>query len=125
MVLGMSTGLHDKISCAELGLSGATCADGLAVGRASGFVGKFMEPHLFGCYTLSDQRMYWLLMLLADSEGIFLETSALAGMLGPVLSQTAPEFAPAANAATHIVWATGGSMVPRDEMDRYYAQGAL
>ena len=125
MVLGMSTGLHDKISCSELGLSGATCADGLAVGRASGFVGKFIEPHLFGCYTLSDQRMYRLLRLLADTEGIYLEPSALAGMFGPVLSQTAPEFTGAADAATHIVWATGGSMVPKDEMARYYAQGAL
>ncbi|MCE6984256.1 D-serine dehydratase, partial [Pseudomonas frederiksbergensis] len=25
--------------------------------------------------------------------------------------------------ATHLVWGTGGSMVPRDEMDRYLAKG--
>ncbi len=123
MILGMSTGLHDGISCTDIGLSGATCADGLAVGRASGFVGKFMEPHMAGCYTLTDQRMYRFLRQLADSESIFLEPSALAGMYGPVLAQTAPEFAPFADAAAHIVWATGGSMVPNAEMRKYYDLG--
>ena len=123
MILGMSTGLHDGISCADIGLSGATCADGLAVGRASGFVGKFMEPHMSGCYTLTDDRMHRLLAQLADNEGIFLEPSALAGMYGPVLAERCPEFAPFANAATHIVWATGGSMVPPEEMQKYYRLG--
>ena len=123
MILGMSTGLHDGISCADIGISGATCADGLAVGRASGFVGKFMEPHIAGCYTLTDERMYRFLRRLADSEGIFLEPSALAGMYGPVLTAREAEFAPFADAATHIVWATGGSMVPPAEMEKYYSLG--
>lgn len=123
MVLGMSTGLHDGISCGDIGLSGGTCADGLAVGRASGFVGKFMEPHMAGCYTITDERMYRFLRQLADSEGIFLEPSALAGMYGPVLTMRESEFAPEKNAATHIVWATGGSMVPKHEMEKYYALG--
>ena len=123
MILGMSTGRHDGISCADIGLSGATCADGLAVGRASGFVGKFMEPHMAGCYTVTDQRLYRLLRQLADAEGIFLEPSALAGMYGPVLTAREAEFAPFADAATHIVWATGGSMVPKEEMEKYYALG--
>ena len=38
-------------------------------------------------------------------RGIFLEPSALAGFLGPVL------FGNKYN-ATHICWATGGSLVP-------------
>lgn len=123
MILGMSTGLHDGISCGDIGISGATCADGLAVGRASGFVGKFMEPHMAGCYTITDERMYKLLAQLANSEGIFLEPSALAGMYGPVVAQTDGAFAPFSDAATHIVWATGGSMVPPAEMEKYYALG--
>ena len=76
-----------------------------------------------GCYTITDGRMYRLLAQLADSEGIFLEPSALAGMFGPVLAENAPEFAPFADAATHIVWATGGSMVPAEEMRKYYQLG--
>ena len=125
MLLGMSTGLHSGISVGDIGLDGSTAADGLAVGRASGFVGKLMEPFLSGCYTLSDDRMYRMLAQLADSEGIFLEPSALAGMYGPVMVQKHPAFAPYAGNSntTHLVWATGGSMVPEQEMNAYYQNG--
>ena len=76
-----------------------------------------------GCYTITDERMYRFLHQLADCEGIFLEPSALAGMFGPVLTAREAVFAPEKNAATHIVWATGGSMVPKDEMQKYYNLG--
>lgn len=125
MLLGMATGLHNDISVQELGIDGRTVADGLAVGRASGFVGRLMEPFMSGCYTLSDERMHRMLTQLADAEDIWLEPSALAGMYGPVLLQTAPEYAEYRNAknATHLVWATGGSMVPQEEMRKYYRAG--
>jgi len=123
MLLGIATGKHSDISVRDIGIDGVTGADGLAVGRASGFVGRLIEPFLSGCYTLTDARMYRLLRQLADSEGIFLEPSALAGMYGPALTQRAEEFACYRGAATHLVWATGGSMVPREEMDRYYQTG--
>lgn len=123
MILGMSTGKHNEISVADIGLSGLTAADGLAVGRASGFVGKLMEPFMSGCYTITDDHMYRLLTQLADSENIFLEPSALAGMLGPILTQRNPEFSEFAGQGTHLVWATGGSMVPREEMEKYYLTG--
>ena len=127
MMLGMSTGKHDAVSIADLGIDGKTAADGLAVGRASGFVGKLMEPFMAGCYTLTDQRMYRMLRQLADSEGIFLEPSALAGMYGPVLVQKDPAFAAYRDFGnvTHLVWATGGSLVPKEEMEKYYQAGTL
>lgn len=122
MLLGMSTGLHQKISMQEIGIDSTTIADGLAVGRASGFVGKVMEPLLSGCYTLTDERMYHLLGQLADTEEIRLEPSALAGMYGPVCVQKDAAFRTfcADENATHLVWATGGSMVPEEEMAAYY-----
>lgn len=125
MILGMATGLHNGISVQDIGIEGKTVADGLAVGRASGFVGRVMEPFMDGCYTLTDERMYSLLAKLADSEGIYLEPSALAGMYGPVLAEAADEFAEYHNNANaiHLVWATGGSMVPKDEMEKYYNEG--
>lgn len=129
MMLGMATGLQNCISVQDVGIDNSTIADGLAVGRASGFVGKVMAPFMSGCYSLRDDRMSSLLALLADSENIYLEPSALAGMYGPVLSAVSPDMKDyAAGAAcpgdvTHLVWATGGSMVPEEEMQMYYLQG--
>ena len=117
MILGMSTGLHNAVSVNDFGVDNRTIADGLAVGRASGFVGKLMAPHMDGCYTVTDERMSSLLRMLRDSEDIRLEPSALAGMLGPVMQKRARGHIPN---GIHLVWATGGSMVPKEEMEKYY-----
>jgi len=116
MLLGVYTGLHDEIAVQDLGIDNLTAADGLAVGRASGFVGRAMERLLDGFYTLSDQSMYDMLGWLAQEEGIRLEPSALAGMAGPVR-------VPSSANTTHLVWATGGGMVPEAEMAKYLAKG--
>ena len=132
MMLGMATGENNSVCVQDFGIDNRTAADGLAVGRASGFVGELMRPFMSGCYTLQDERMYTLLAQLADAEDLYLEPSALAGMYGPVLTQPGQllgaytEAALPAGAlanATHLVWATGGNMVPREEMQRYYAKG--
>jgi len=125
MLVGMATGKHNEISMEDLGIDGRTAADGLAVGRASGFVGRLMEPFMAGCYSLTDDRMYRMLAQLADAEDIRLEPSALAGMYGPVCVEKDPAYAAFAGNrnATHLVWATGGSMVPPAEMEHYYQTG--
>ena len=132
MLLGVHTGLHDAIAVQDLGIDNLTAADGLAVGRASGFVGRAMERLLAGFYTLSDQEMYDLLGLLARDEQIRLEPSALAGMAGPWrvaanLEWQAGQGLDAAKmaSATHLVWATGGGMVPAEEMEKYLASARL
>ncbi|MBV7413861.1 D-serine ammonia-lyase [Aeromonas sp. sif2433] len=128
MLLGVHTGLHDQIAVQDLGIDNLTAADGLAVGRASGFVGRAMERLLDGFYTLSDQEMYDLLGLLARDEQIRLEPSALAGMPGPWRVSADGEWQASLGLdtrrmaqATHLVWATGGGMVPVDEMAKYLA----
>ena len=132
MLLGVHTGLHDAIAVQDLGIDNLTAADGLAVGRASGFVGRAMERLLDGFYTLSDQEMYDLLGLLARDEQITLEPSALAGMAGPWRVATNPEWltgrgcdAATMAQATHLVWATGGGMVPAEEMAKYLASAKI
>ncbi|GAB1437346.1 D-serine ammonia-lyase [Providencia sp.] len=132
MLLGVHTGLHDAISVQEIGIDNITAADGLAVGRASGFVGRAMERLIDGYYTIDDQEMYNLLGLLNQTESIKLEPSALAGMTGCIhVTQNtdylqSKSLTPEAMAnATHLVWATGGGMVPQDEMDKYLAQSNL
>ena len=63
MLLGMATGLHNRIAVQDVGLTGRTHADGLAVGRPSGFVGKVMEPYLSGEFTLRE-------ICMADRSGL-------------------------------------------------------
>ena len=126
MLLGLMTGLHDKIAVQDIGIDNVTDADGLAVGRPSGFVGKTIEPFLSGNYTVSDEELYRLLKELADTEHIYLEPSALAGMIGPVKVGKEDEYLQKQQLiekmkkGTHIVWGTGGSMVPKDVMNGYY-----
>ncbi|MBI3905439.1 MAG: D-serine ammonia-lyase [Pseudomonas fluorescens] len=131
MMLGVYTGLHDEVSVQDFGIDNVTAADGLAVGRASGFVGKAMQRLLDGFYTVSDEEMYSLLALMERSEGVRLEPSALAGVPGiaRVLADQQGYLArarldsQAMMQATHLVWATGGNMVPCDEMEAYLAKG--
>ena len=129
MMLGMATGENNNVCVQDFGLDNLTAADGLAVGRASGFVGVLLRPFMSGCYSLSDERMFKMLAQLADSEGIYLEPSALAGMYGPVLVEKSAAMGKylvdsglegkMAN-AFHLIWATGGNMVPQEEMQAYY-----
>src|SRR5699024_4968182 len=58
VLLGMATGLNDKISVFDIELTGKTEADGLAVQRPSGFVGGVMEPMLSGIFTIADSELF-------------------------------------------------------------------
>ena len=130
MLLGVYTGLHDEVSVQDFGIDNVTAADGLAVGRASGFVGKAMQRLLDGFYTVSDAEMYCLLALMERHEGQRLEPSALAGVPGIARVQADSAYLARAGLnseamaqATHLVWATGGNMVPGEEMEAYLAKG--
>ena len=132
MVLGLMTGMHDKVSVQDFGIDNLTDADGLAVGRASGFVGKTLENLISGSFTVNDEQLYILLSMLSDSENIKLEPSALAGIHGPIQlfrDEAGQKYIENNNLknkmknVSHIAWATGGSMVPKDVMETYYKKG--
>ncbi|SHJ15678.1 D-serine ammonia-lyase [Dethiosulfatibacter aminovorans DSM 17477] len=132
MLIGMMTEKHSDISVFDFGLDNTTEADGLAVGRASGFVGKTMDELLSGIYTVDDEILYVLLSTLINSENIMLEPSACAGLPGPVEligNEKTLGYLQKHNLegkmenAAHVVWATGGSMVPDDVMEGYYQKG--
>ena len=82
MLLGVHTGLHELISVQDIGIDNVTAADGLAVGRPSGFVGRAMHRLIDGYATASDEELYRLLALLEQTEGWRLEPSAVAGFAG-------------------------------------------
>lgn len=120
MMLGLLTKRHDAISVNDIGLDNKTAADGLAVGRASKLVGRVLEHIIDGCFSVSDSNMYKYLALMAKTQDIFLEPSALAGVKGLVFSKELGNIHPN---ALHLIWATGGSMVPSVEMEKFLKEG--
>lgn len=123
VLLGMMTGKGAELTVEEYGLNNRTAADGLAVGRPSALVCRLMQPILAGAMTVEDQQLFRLLTLLQDSEGIKAEPSAMAGAGGmhQLLQQT--EWQQLATQAHHLLWLTGGSMVPTEEHRAYYRKG--
>lgn len=130
MSLGVRSGLHDRICVADIGLDGRTAADGLAVGRPSRLVGRSMQELVDGYVTVSDERMTSCVALLKDAEGFAVEPSAAAGFANPWRLLQDETYLAAFGldggsmaAANHIVWSTGGGMVPAAEMDGYVEEG--
>lgn len=128
MLVGMSTGLNHEISVQDIGLTGLTHADGLAVGRPSGFVGGVMKYLLSGEFTVRDAKLYDYMRDLLDTEAIFLEPSACAAFQGPVHMEKSEitenyllenHLKEKMKNVTHIAWATGGNLVPEEIREEY------
>ena len=119
--------LYDKcIPVTDIGLSGKTEADGLAVGKASKLVYENMKFLLDGEFTVDDKRLGSFLKLIYNTEGLFVEPSAaasLAGFIGMLSSRGRDYinncgFSENFENAVHIIWATGGSLVCETERRR-------
>lgn len=132
MLLGLATGENERLSVQDFGMDNITDADGLAVGRPSGFVGKMVEKLLSGIYTVGDTELYKLLAMMKDDENIKIEPSATPGLLGPLKLSGSSEGKDYINDnglngsmknAVHIAWATGGLFVPEDMMQKFYDRG--
>lgn len=106
MILGLATGRHGAVSAADLGIDGRTVADGLAVVRPSHLAGTLLENLVAGGCTVSDNEMVAAVAAVYQATGIPLEPSGAAGF--PGVARVAPP-------SRALVWATGGSMVPREE----------
>ncbi|WP_317855786.1 D-serine ammonia-lyase [Chakrabartyella piscis] len=128
MLVGMASEMNHEVSVQDFGLTGQTEADGLAVGRASGFVGGVMKPLLSGICTLEDKHLYDLMRDIVATQNIFLEPSACASFWGPVqLGKCQPYLDYVRNHnlgnvmenAIHIPWATGGNLVPEETRKEY------
>lgn len=124
VALGLISGLGAAISAADIGLTGRTAADGLAVSRPSALACKAMRHMLNGVFTVEDEELFTQLHRMAESEDIRLEPSALAGVPG-LLHSARGDFGsgPASRDAVHVVWATGGSFVPSKEWEQYDEKG--
>ncbi|WP_041556625.1 D-serine ammonia-lyase [Carnobacterium sp. 17-4] len=132
MMLGLITNEYDEVSIDDFDIDGKTGMDGLAVPRTSGFVSKLMKNFFDGGFTLQEKEAQHLLTAMIDKEKIYLEPAALAGVPGVARLFGTLEgkrylaekgLTEKMNQATHIAWATGGSMVPKEDMVEFYRQG--
>ena len=124
LVLGMVTGLGSEVSVQDIGLDGLTAADGLACPSPSGLSCAVMKDLLSGCFTVRDAFLFDAMRLLEDAEGIFIEPSACAALAGPGLVLSAADTALCGvdpDRCAHILWATGGSLVPEAIRAEYRA----
>jgi D-serine dehydratase len=132
MLLGLMTGENERLSVQDFGIDNITDADGLAVGRPSGFVGKTVNKLLSGIYTVDDNELFKLLAIIKEEEGIKIEPSATPGLLGPIWLEGSIEGKDYIDTnglrgrmkdAVHIAWATGGLFVPEDMMQEFFDRG--
>lgn len=133
MMDGEGDGEGQGRSVYDIGLTNRTEADGLAVPRASALAATLMTPLLSGVFTVEDERLFRDLYLAQREADIAIEPSAAAGFSGPGrLCATAQGQAyltrHALHAhlphATHVVWTTGGLLVPPAEYQRFLERGA-
>lgn len=126
VLVGLLTGLMEKISVHDLGIDNITEADGLAVARPSAFASPISKLLVSGNYTFEDDSLYRQLYLLKKTENIQIEPSAAAGLLGPdSIGQSGyiefNHFYP--KKITHLAWSTGGLLMPQDDYESFYSKG--
>ncbi len=115
MLLGYLTNTHDLYSVFDIGLDNITIADGLAVARASKFAGKTVNKFINGISTVNDDTLINYLNMVYNNYNIFLEPSAAAGFKGFEDYISSTIITDKIKNGIHIIWATGGSMVPENE----------
>lgn len=112
------------ISIYEAGQHNRTLADGLAVPCASELVYPLMRSRLSGIVVADDDSLCADAWRLKAQAGLKVEASAAAALSGPraLLSTEAGRrylqslgSAFVAQQASHIVWTTGGALMPEDE----------
>ena len=126
MLVQLASGSDAPVSVYDIGLDNRTEADGLACALASPFVSPLMAAQLAGVFTVADKRLFQHVRMLRDTLGIRAEPSATAALDGPgwLRDSEAGQAYVARHgldmdAATHVIWLTGGSLVPQTEWEGF------
>jgi D-serine dehydratase len=123
----------EPVSVYDVGLTNKTEADGLAVGQASMLVAPLMRDQVDGIYTVTDDQLLALFRAGHEAMGLTVEPSAAAAFAGPyhVLGTPAGRaYLEGAGLlgrlenAHHVLWTTGGSLVPDPERQRLLDRAA-
>lgn len=130
MLLALDKGQGEPQSVYDYGLDNRTEADGLAVSRASRLVLQKVGDDIDAVVALPDALMRSGVRKAWAEAGLRLELSAAAGFAAIDPLREALERKRAARlppiwrrfeSGLHVVWATGGSMLPEDEFARLLA----
>lgn len=128
MLMRLLGRLAADASVYDIGLDNDTVADGLAVARASELVAELVGPHLAGAYTVSDEEMLRWVSRAHSEEGLRLEPAAAVGFPGALQrvweSAALESHRETMARATHVIWATGGSLVPDEQFRALLARCA-
>ena len=129
-------GMHKKkMTCMEIGLDVKTEADGLACGEASPLCCTMVNQLCNGIFTVDDNDLFRRLADLIDAEGgeHFMEPSCCAALEGPHHLQWMAENGKTKKErewcvellenSIHIIWATGGALVPEIERIKFIERG--
>lgn len=118
MLLGLATGKGAAARCADYGLSGRTVADGLAVQSPSPLVVEHASQLFDALHTVNDITLLAGVNWLERTAGMVVEPSATAGLTIPWRLPDVSE------ESTHLVWLTGGSLLPDQDRERLRGQAA-
>lgn len=126
MYIALASKKGDRTSVEDFGLSGQTQADGLAVQRASSLVTEMMHPLVSGIFTVEDARLFDYMRILYRHDKIVIEPSSCAAFAGykgmtqkPLAAEYLKRYTANGQQPTHIIWATGGSMMPKSVVQEY------
>lgn len=129
VLLQMAAGIESPMSVYDIGLSNDTLADGLAVAQASLLAAACMQQRLAGVFTVANAELAPFMRLTRDRMNEKLEPSATAGFAGPswLASSTGgrqwcEEQGVDLAQATHMLWSTGGGLVPERTFEQWLAK---
>lgn len=112
LLVQLAVGLDRPVSVYDIGLDNRTAADGLAVSQASMLVAGTVGPLIEAVVTVADDALFTALRDLWQQAGLRLEPSAAAAFVAVAPYLTA---SPEARRGTHVVWTTGGALLPEAE----------
>lgn len=120
MLVQLAAGLDHPTDVYAIGLDNRTAADGLAVSQASMLVAGTVGTLIDGIVTVDDATLFRWVRALWDRAGLRLEPSAAAAFaaVAPVLAGWTE-----ARGGTHVVWTTGGALLPEAEFRAVLAAG--
>ncbi len=133
MLLGLIAGFEDNLSVYDIGLQNDSAADGLVVARASRLVASMVRHLVAGVFTVTDRMLFRFLYWLDKSQGLRIEPSAAAGFAGPLFLMATPagnDYLTSTGLQDvqanirHLVWTTGGRLVPAPVYEQFRKRGA-